>query len=286
MSEYRPRPGWVILSFVVVAALVQAGTTLAFAVVGLGGARHLDSPRVLFATLPTLLSGITATAVAWYYFREPTGLAHPRPARQFSLGFLVGGGALSVACLGPLLVGATTLRLNEQPFVLAGLTQLLALGPAGFGEELLLRGLGFQALRRGLGDVKAVTISSALFGGLHLLNPHASLVAALLITLVGLWFGAVMVRTGAVWMPMGLHVAWNFFEGFVFGQPVSGHAPGTSLLVATALAPPGFWSGGDFGPEAAGWTGVVLALALGLSLFAVQPRLLDLRSTVTRGPPR
>ena len=88
--------------------------------------------------------------------------------------------------------------------------------------------------------------------------------------LVGAWFGATMIRSGSVWMPMGLHVAWNFFEGFVFGQPVSGNPPGTSLFVAGPAAPPGFWSGGAFGPEAAGWTALVLVAGLALTL--VSPR--------------
>ncbi len=258
----RARPGWVIATFLVVAVLVQVGLTMGVVIAGLGGIPSLDSPRVVFSTLPSLIAGIAATAVAWFFFREPTGLGHPTPSRQFGLGLVFGAAALSVACGVPALVGATSLTLTARPFAVAGLIQFMTLAPAGFGEELLLRGLGFQALRRGLGDTAAVVLSSVLFGALHLMNPHASLMAALLITLVGLWFGAVMVRSGSVWMPMGLHIAWNFFEGFVFGQPVSGNAPGTSLFEAGTLRDSAFWSGGAFGPEAAGWTAVVLVVAL------------------------
>ena len=111
-------------------------------------------------------------------------------------------------------------------------------------------------------------------------NPAATWLAALQVALVGAWFGALTVRTGSLWVAMGLHVAWNFFEGFVFGQPVSGNAPGTSLLIGGNAAAPTFWSGGAFGPEAAGWTAVVLVLGLGLTLT------LDLRSTQTRRPSR
>lgn len=180
-------------------------------------------------------------------------------------GFLFGALAITVACTIPVLVGASTLRLGEGHLIQAGLAQFITLAPAGIGEELLLRGVAFQALRRGVGDRWAVTLSGTLFGAMHLLNPHASLTAALIIALVGLWFGAARVRSGSVWMPIGLHLAWNFFEGFVFGQPVSGLGPGTSLFVTT-IGEPGFWSGGAFGPEAAGWTAVVLAGALGLTL--------------------
>ena len=169
----------------------------------------------------------------------------------------------------PALVGATSLALTQRSpgrVAAAGLVQLITLAPAAFGEELLLRGVGFQALRRGMGDVAAVAFSSLVFGALHLFNPGATWVAALGVALVGAWFGALTIRSGSVWMAMGLHAAWNFFEGFVFGQPVSGNPPGTSILLANAEAAASFWSGGAFGPEAAGWTAVVLTLGLVLTL--------------------
>jgi membrane protease YdiL (CAAX protease family) len=215
------------------------------------------------------VAGIGATFITWLALKEPTGLADPRAPRRFLQGLAVGGFALTVCCLAPLAVGVTSLSLTSGTpgHVLGrGLMQLFTLAPAGIGEELLLRGLGLQALRRGFGDVPAVAISSVVFGALHLFNPGATWVAALLVALVGAWFGAVTVRTGSVWMAMGLHVSWNFFEGFVFGQPVSGNTPGTSLFLAQGPSTAGFWSGGAFGPEAAGWTAVVLALALGVTV--------------------
>ncbi len=271
-ADDRVRSFWVILVFVVTSGLAIFLVSAVTAIAGLDWYGPLDSPRVIFATLPTLLGGIAGTAFTWKLFKEPTGLDEPFRLRQLLLGGALGAAALTVSCVVPALLGITTLTLSDRPVLLAGLTQLVTLAPAGLGEELLLRGIGFQALRRGVGDVAAVVLSSALFGLLHITNPHASWVAALLITLVGLWFGAAMVRSGSVWLPMGLHVAWNFFEGFVFGQPVSGNVAGSSLFVATFPAEPGFWSGGAFGPEAAGWTGVVLVLALGLTLGFVRRR--------------
>jgi hypothetical protein len=83
---------------------------------------------------------------------------------------------------------------------------------------------------------------------------------------VGVWFGVLTARTGSLWCALGLHLSWNFCEGFVFGQPVSGLRPGASLLGGT-VGEAGFWSGGGFGPEAAGWTAVLLLLAIGLCLL-------------------
>lgn len=265
----RVRGPWVALVFTIVAVGLDLLLNVGLAINGLWQRPELDSPLLILSTLPTLVAGVGATTITWIAFREPTGLTDPQAARRFGEGFLLGGLALAVCCVLPAAVGATSLRLTSgAPLEVlgSGLVQLCTLAPAGVGEELLLRGLGLQALRRGFGDAAAVALSSLAFGALHLFNPGATWLAALLVALVGAWFGAIMLRTGSVWMPMGLHVAWNFFEGFVFGQPVSGNPPGTSLLVAGPLAPPGFWSGGSFGPEAAGWTGLVLLAALGLTL--------------------
>ncbi len=265
----RVRGPWVALVFAIVAFGVGLLLKAVVAIAGLFAYRDLDSPLVLLSTLPTLLAGVAATLLCWVAFRESTGLVDASKALRFGGGFLLGGAALVIACVVPALVGATSLHLSGRgggALLGAGLMQLFTLAPAGVGEELLLRGLGFQALRRSLGDVAAVAVTSVVFGALHLFNPGSSWLAVLEVALVGAWFGAITVRTGSVWTSMGLHVAWNFFEGFVFGQPVSGNPPGTSLFVAGRQADPSFWSGGAFGPEAAGWTAVVLAAALLLTL--------------------
>lgn len=267
-AEGRVRAPYVVGVFTVVAVAFEGVFTLLLGLAGLLNFSDLDSPLVFFSTLPSLVSGVAATLVTWLAFREPTGLNDPLPQRRFGQGFVVGALALALCCVVPALVGATSLELTTRSataVALAGVVQLITLSPAGFGEELLVRGLGFNALRRGMGDVAAVAVSSLVFGGLHLFNPGASALAALEVALVGIWFGAVTVRTGSVWMAMGLHVAWNFFEGFFFGQPVSGNPPGTSVLVGP-VRPETFWSGGEFGPEAAGWTAVVLVVAIAVTL--------------------
>lgn len=271
-AQGRVRAPYVVGVFTLVAIAVQVVLSLLLALLGVRGFTSLDdSLQVLAASGTLLLSALAATLVSWLLFREATSLRDPLPHARFGAGFIVGAAALAVCCLIPALAGATTLsRSAYGPSVLlgAGAVQLLSLAPSGFAEELLLRGLGFQALRRGMGDVAAVAFSSLVFGGLHLFNPNASRIALLEIALVGIWFGALTVRSGSLWTAAGVHVAWNFFEGFVFGQPVSGTRPGISVLVAgTDRGPPGFWSGGAFGPEAAGWTAVVLCLAIVLTLL-------------------
>jgi hypothetical protein len=77
-------------------------------------------------------------------------------------------------------------------------------------------------------------------------------------------------------MSIGLHIAWNFCEGVVFGLPVSGDKEGASIVAIQQLGPARF-TGGEFGPEA-GWLGIAVSL-LGVAVIAAcaKPRRRDRR---------
>lgn len=117
-----------------------------------------------------------------------------------------------------------------------------------WSEELLSRGYHLQTLASGLNVFWGVVISSSVFGALHLGNPNATWVSAAGIFLAGLFFAYGYLRTGQLWLPIGMHLGWNFFEGVVFGFPVSGLDiyPLARILVSG----PEIWTGGAFGPEA------------------------------------
>jgi membrane protease YdiL (CAAX protease family) len=256
----------------VVAVFVFISIGLAFAVrffatlFDVGPAHHLESPTVAVATFSTLTVAFLATWLTRLGTKERIGLTEPHILRKFIWGTAFGALAVTVSVVIPALVGATTLTFVTPIPVVSGLIQFGILAPAGIGEELLIRGLGFNALRRGIGDKAAIILSSLIFGALHILNPNSSWIATSLIALVGIWFGILVVKSGSLWMPIGAHLAWNFCEGFIYGQPVSGTTPHSSLFVAISETTSQFWSGGDFGPEAAGFTAIVLGVAIVLTV--------------------
>lgn len=126
----------------------------------------------------------------------------------------------------------------------------------GWNEELLFRGYRLQNLSDGLKPIWGVVISSAWFGVVHLLNPNATIIAAIGILLAGLFLAYPVLRTGQLWLSIGLHIGWNFFEGPVFGFPVSGL--NLYKLTHITVQGPDLFTGGAFGPEA----GLVLLPAL------------------------
>jgi hypothetical protein len=133
----------------------------------------------------------------------------------------------------------------------------------GWQEELLFRGYWLQNLSEGLGTGWGVLLSSWAFGLLHALNPNVSFMAVILLIGAGLFIASGYLRTNQLWLPIGLHIGWNFFEGPIFGFAVSGTGPFTLIRQETTGST--LLTGGAFGPEA----GLIMlpALALGLILI-------------------
>jgi membrane protease YdiL (CAAX protease family) len=118
----------------------------------------------------------------------------------------------------------------------------------GWNEELLSRGYHLQTIASGLNLFWGVIISAAVFGILHLGNPGATWVSTAGIFFAGIFLAYGYVRTRQLWLSIGLHIGWNFFEGVGFGFPVSGLD--TYRLTRIDVTGPEMWTGGAFGPEA------------------------------------
>lgn len=134
-------------------------------------------------------------------------------------------------------------------------------------RSLLLGGLVLVLQGRRWHRSQAVLISAVAFGCIHLSNPSASPLSVLGNTLGGVIYGVAFVATGRIWMSLGLHFAWNFVQGPVFGFPVSGLVAGGLFSIQPVGA--AWLSGGAYGPEAGavgmasrGWILLMLWLSL------------------------
>lgn len=116
-------------------------------------------------------------------------------------------------------------------------------------EETIFRGILFRIMEEKLGSYIALFISALLFGALHLLNPHSSLLTASGIAVqAGLLLGAAYIYSKNLWFPIAIHFAWNFTQSGVFGAVTSGNSTGKSLL-NTSIHGSTLTTGGTFGPE-------------------------------------
>ncbi len=118
----------------------------------------------------------------------------------------------------------------------------------GVYEELLSRGYHLQNMEEGLKTPLALFFSSFVFGLGHMGNPEFTWAAALGIAAAGLFMAFAYLRTRQLWLPIGLHIGWNIFEGPIFGFPVSGLE--TVRLLNHQVNGPTLMTGGAFGPEA------------------------------------
>ena len=176
--------------------------------------------------------------------------------------------------------GAFESGLPGAPFWVAILVPAAFFLCVGIYEELLSRGYQLRNAAEGLnlpgvGPRNAVllawVLSSAFFGYLHASNPNATPISTFNVALAGLMLGFGYVLTGELAIPIGLHVTWNFFQGAVFGFPVSGLRIGGATFLSLDQGGPDLWTGGSFGPEG-GLIGPA-AMAAGILLTALWVRL-------------
>ena len=129
---------------------------------------------------------------------------------------------------------------------------------------MLFRGIIFRLIDQQLGTVVALVVSSLIFGFAHLAEPNATVWSSAAIAIeAGLLLGAAYKFSGTLWLPIGIHWAWNFTQGNIFGFQVSGSDAGVSLLQG-AVTGPDFLTGGVFGAEA---SAITVVLGLGLSIW-------------------
>lgn len=160
-----------------------------------------------------------------------------------------------------------------NPFWLGIMIDLVTFISVGIYEEMLLRGYVLRNLAEGMNfeRIKPTTalllatfFSSVIFSLLHLANPGASILSFINLLIGGVFLSLGFILTGELAIPIGLHIAWNFFQGVVFGFPVSGVAAINPVIsIEQTLNNP--LTGGIFGPEA----GVIGLLATLLGSFLI-----------------
>ncbi|WP_335977030.1 CPBP family intramembrane glutamic endopeptidase [Streptomyces sp. CA2R106] len=220
-----------------------------------GGINKVADATPLTALIGGVATGGLALAAYLWLVRHLEGrtrleeLAPARARPELRRGFLVGLGLFAVTIALVAMTGGYHVR-GWGSFG-GALTTLGLMSCVAVTEELAFRGALFRVLEEKTGTWGALVVSGLAFGGLHLVNQHATLTGALAIAVeAGLMFGAVYAATRSLWLPIGIHLGWNLAEQGVFGTTVSGSDTRTGGLLHATVTGPHTLTGGSFGPEA------------------------------------
>jgi membrane protease YdiL (CAAX protease family) len=130
-----------------------------------------------------------------------------------------------------------------------GLFWAVPLFLAALVEDFFYRGYLLFTLTTGIGFWPAAVVTSLWMGGMHYLNPGGHGLGPVAATTYCLVTCLILRRTGDLWMPLGIHSAWNWGEVFFYGVPDSGF-PGHPHFLHASFHGADWLTGGTFGPEA------------------------------------
>ena len=197
--------------------------------------------------------------------------------KKYSLGFLIGLAMMSIIVLILLPFGYITIEKNPiQPVGVSAIASILVILFGwiiqGATEEIVTRGWLLNVLSTKYNIGVGLLISSTLFGLMHLTNPNVNYIAVINIILVGLFYGLYVIKTNDLWAVCGMHSAWNFAQGNIFGFKVSGLDVSVGSLIDLNLVGSDFVTGGIFGPEAGITATFILLASIGILLFIDKKR--------------
>ncbi len=194
----------------------------------------------------------------WHFFGL---LLNKYSLRHFLAGFL-----FPLLFFIPILILLLPYKIELQPIdftKLINITLFILLASAT--EELVFRGILFQKLIESKGEAFATIIFSLIFMGFHYFNPSLSRISLLNLFLAGVLLSIMFIRTNMLWLPIGFHFGWNFWQEFLIDSPISGLGYDIELFKTKIILLDSFIFGGNFGIEG----GILSTFALVLTLRLV-----------------
>ena len=210
----------------------------------------------------------------WLIYRRPfkqLGLYKDKIVRHLLLGGLFGIVLITLQVSLLLILGAARIESIDFVNIAAGPFWGIFINYAYVGvfEEILARGIMMTALKTTRIKWVIVVIPAVIFGVLHGLNNNVTLFSLVNVSLVGLLFAYLFIKTGHLWTPIGLHITWNFTMGGIFGISVSGndHSSAAANVMFTG---PDWLTGGDFGLEGGVICTFVIVAGLAFTHFFIR----------------
>ncbi|NLP34762.1 MAG: CPBP family intramembrane metalloprotease [Clostridiales bacterium] len=190
--------------------------------------------------------------IAWkYVIKRPLSNMGLTPfkkhSKEFVTGLLFGIVSITLVFAALLLTDNAVVATWKPHFSSDTIIYLVIFTLVGFAEEIFGRGYVMATLRQTRNIPAIVLISSILFAIMHGANPGIGLLPLVNLALFGILFSYCFLKSGNIWMGIGYHITWNYFQGNVFGFKVSG--TNTTGILTTSYESNNLINGGEFGPE-------------------------------------
>jgi membrane protease YdiL (CAAX protease family) len=200
--------------------------------------------------------GLTAGAliVLRWFDRRPTALLglgfNPGWVRESSAGLVSGFCATGVLAVILIVSGSVSVAVSPQPAEsLASMPRYLFIFlMAATVEELVFRGYPLQVLAEGSRRWIAGALLCIIFTMGHANNPDVTIIGIVNIFLASIVLTVLYFQTRRLWLPIAIHLSWNFSQSWLLGFDVSGIEIDDKLLVMTPTGSD-LISGGEFGLE-------------------------------------
>jgi membrane protease YdiL (CAAX protease family) len=253
-SRYELRNGWKFVFFLAVIIPILLGVGIAVRI----ATRSIADPNDVLhdVALTEIISFMSVVLATLFMARvvendslRVVGMGFFRGwARNLLFGFGIAAGLITLVMLVSESVGDASLEWTASRS--SPNRMLLTLGMliiAAAFEEILFRGYPMQVLMRGMGFWPAMILMSCIFGLMHANNANASRLGVFNTIVAGLMLSLAYLKTRSLWLPYGIHLAWNVGTGMVVGFPLSGFGV-VSLWTAHISGNPEIL-GGAYGPE-------------------------------------
>lgn len=281
MSESSPRikSGWIRATLFFIVSLITsqifAGIGLVVVLIATGFDLSALSNQeeitnavkgVKFLLPLKVIEFLSVMLCAWLFIRfidrkplKSIGLILKGYEKDLKLGLALGAGLIAIGFLILFILGYLSVDGFSFPVGTLILYFLLFV-VVSFHEEIMMRGYVLNNLMQSMNRYVALSISSVIFMSIHLLNPNVNFLSVVNLFLAGIVLGIYYIHKPNLWLPIGMHLTWNFFQGPIFGFEVSGIE--TKSIINQSVRGNEIITGGAFGFE-----GSILATILIITII-------------------
>ena len=268
MSELSPRigSGWLRATLFFIVSLITsqifAGIGLVIVLLATGFDLNALSNQeeisnavkgVNFLLPLKIIEFLSMMLCVWLFVRfidrkplESIGFTLKGYENDLRLGLALGAGMIAIGFLILFILGF--LSVDGFSFPIISIILYLALFiVVSFHEEIMMRGYVLNNLMQSMNRYVALSISSVIFMSIHLLNPNVNFLSVINLFLAGIVLCIYYIHKPNLWLPIGMHLTWNFFQGPIFGFEVSGIE--TKSIIGQSIKGNEIITGGAFGFE-------------------------------------